>query len=91
MNHVKDVSFKNYGNKMCILFLCGILSYTKNNEAISTIAHTLPINQYISLSKEILESIIIACIKSKSFTLIEQLVLNYKSNSSFISKCEIVL
>jgi pentatricopeptide repeat protein len=87
MNDAKDVSFKIYENKMSIPFLCGILSYTKNNEAISTLANSLPLNQFIPLSKEIIEIIIKACIKSKSFTLIEQLVMNYQSNSSFIIKC----
>ena len=85
--HEKDGLFKLFENKKCIPFLCGMLSYIKDNSAISKVASSLPINQFACLSKEILEIIIKACVKIKSFNLIEQLILNYQHNSSFMIKC----
>ena len=83
----KDELFKLFKNKKCIPFLCGMLSYIKDNNAISKVATSLPINQFGYLSKEILEIIIKACVKIKSFNIIEQLIQYYQYDSSFMIKC----
>ena len=83
----KDGLFKLFENKKCIPFLCGMLSYIKDNNAIAKVASSLPVNQFVHLSKEVLEIIIKACVKTKSFSLIEQLILHYQYSSSFMIKC----
>ena len=83
----KDGLFKLFENKKCIPFLCGMLSYIKDNNAISKVASSLPINQFVYLSKEILEIVIKACVKIQSFNIIEQLIQYYQNDSSFMIKC----